>query len=58
MNAAQIVGAEHASPARLKRFEHTEGLSQFFVRSCHKTSQVSGPLQAYYAVQKQSYSAV
>lgn len=55
MNAAQVVGPEHTPPAFLKRLEHIEGLSQFFVRCRHKPSQISGPLQAYYAEPKQAY---
>ena len=47
----------HANETLL-RLEHIEGLSQFFVRCRHRSSQVSGPLQAYYAAPKQSYSAV
>jgi hypothetical protein len=58
MNAAQVVGPEHTPPAFLKRLEHIEGLSQFFVRCRHKPSQPSGPLQAYYAFPKQAYYAV
>src|SRR5260370_14022958 len=66
MNAAQIVGAEHTSPAFLELLEHVRYLSMFLVRSRHKLSPSSGslqandavPLQAYYAVCTQAYCAV